>query len=249
MYFDSTTRTRYDTNEYIIYGNYASMKLYDILGNYRAECLIDLEDIIELKQYKWYLDSVGYVRTTIDKKKIRLHRFLLKPPTNMVVDHINNNRLDNRRENLRIITHANNLRRANNNMNNKTGVRGVYLTEHNHYMVTLEYNHLIKRKTYKDKELAIIQRLIWELQYFKEFSPQIELIKSDYPYLLGINQLNNMTFTTDIQLIKNIGDELKLNPHCPCLLNKTLDSTICPCLPCRTKQNCHCGLFEPIVKD
>lgn len=59
-------------------------------------------------------------------KKIALHRYLLDPPKNLVVDHINHDPLDNRRCNLRILTNAQNCQNKNGlNKNNKTGVRGV----------------------------------------------------------------------------------------------------------------------------
>ncbi len=59
-------------------------------------------------------------------KRVSLHRYLLEPPKNLVVDHINHNSLDNRSCNLRVITNAQNYQNKNGlNKNNKTGVRGV----------------------------------------------------------------------------------------------------------------------------
>jgi len=56
-----------------------------------------------VKNYCWYASVVGtgkyYLRTTIAGKKIYLHRFL--NPDWKIVDHINGDRSDNRRENLR----------------------------------------------------------------------------------------------------------------------------------------------------
>lgn len=60
-----------------------------------------------LKEYKWYKSHYGYAVTA---KGLRMHRLIMNAPKGMVVDHINHNKLDNRRENLRICTNAENTR-------------------------------------------------------------------------------------------------------------------------------------------
>lgn len=46
-------------------------------------------------------------------------------PEDMQVDHINNNKYDNRIENLRLVTQQANLRNCRKQVNNKTGITGV----------------------------------------------------------------------------------------------------------------------------
>ncbi len=94
---------------------------------------IDLDSII---RFKWRADRDGYVTTTIrfpasDKKTFaRLHRLILGAKDGEIVDHINGNPLDNRRENLRITTKQIN---ALNNFHNMVGDN--------------ENAHIVKRKS------------------------------------------------------------------------------------------------------
>jgi len=59
------------------------------------------------------------------RKGESIHRMIMKPAAGMVVDHINGNGLDNRRCNLRVCTHAENLMNAEPFVNNKSGYKGV----------------------------------------------------------------------------------------------------------------------------
>ena len=239
-----TTRTKSDLNEIIKHDNYATMNLYDAFGNIRDYCFIDIEDIEKISNHKWYLDNTGYISTTIDKKKIRLHRYLLNPPSsNVIVDHINNNKLDNRKSNLQLCNHIQNIQKSiRPTRTNK--YRGVRKTKNNTYCASIEYNKNKRFKNYKTEEDALLQRLIWEIMYYKEFSPQMELIKEKYPYLLGYFKINhNMKFNDNIVKVNKIGNAIIKNEmFCPCMITKE-DDTICPCLHCRENNECICGLY------
>ena len=89
-------RTQRDANEITEYEDYAEIVLYDKEGNEVAKALIDLDDVKIVKQHKWYLKSTGYAH---NDKVGKLHRFIMNCPDDLVVDHINHNRLDNRKEN------------------------------------------------------------------------------------------------------------------------------------------------------
>jgi dephospho-CoA kinase len=71
----------------------------------RGFALIDYDDLERAQQHQWRLDiSHGYVYANIDNKKTYLHRFITNAPKGMVVDHINRDKQDNRKQNLQIVT-------------------------------------------------------------------------------------------------------------------------------------------------
>ena len=71
-------------------------------------CIVDDKYWHELALYKWSKNPGGYAQTDINKKPLTMHCFLMQKiqTETDVVDHINNNRLDNRMSNLRSVTSA-----------------------------------------------------------------------------------------------------------------------------------------------
>lgn len=74
--------------------------------------LVDEADFGFLSQRHWNVDAKGYARCYAAGRYVKMHRLLLDPPPDLVVDHINGNTVDNRRQNLRACTCAENLRNA-----------------------------------------------------------------------------------------------------------------------------------------
>lgn len=75
--------------------------------------LIDEADTLLIAPYRWCVggkEGNRYVVTNIGGKLVRLHRFLMNPPADMVVDHKNGDPFDNRRDNLRVVTQLVNTR-------------------------------------------------------------------------------------------------------------------------------------------
>ena len=90
---------------------------------------VDNEDFESLLQWKWtYSGGYAYRVKTINKKskKIWLHRFINKTPDVLYTDHINGDRLDCRKQNLRNCTYAQNNKNVKTRKDNKSGYRGVY---------------------------------------------------------------------------------------------------------------------------
>ena len=74
--------------------------------------LVDSEDYEELSKHKWYAHkehNIWYARRRIGAKTIRMHREILRAERGDIVDHINRDGLDNRRDNLRIVSHRENV--------------------------------------------------------------------------------------------------------------------------------------------
>lgn len=89
--------------------------------------LIDDEDYEELSRYSWCLNSAGYASRRISRNKsLFMHRFINKTLKGFETDHINGNKLDNRKENLRNVTHSRNQMHDRIPSNNTSGVKGVY---------------------------------------------------------------------------------------------------------------------------
>ena len=127
-----------------------------------------LEDIYLVEQYRWHITSKKYVRTTINGKIYYLHRLLLKVDDNKIIDHINQNPLDNRRNNLRIGTLSLNRINSKININNTSGYRGViYRKGVNKWESSIIVNG---KKIYLaetlDKELAIQRRINAEQKFY-----------------------------------------------------------------------------------
>lgn len=84
--------------------------------------LVDDEDFEYLNQFKWCFDN-GYAIRGTNPGKIWMHRVINKTLNDLETDHINNNRLDNRKLNLRSATHKENCR--NQKLHVKKDFKGV----------------------------------------------------------------------------------------------------------------------------
>lgn len=69
---------------------------------------VDDEDYEWLSKYKWQYSNGGYAKRTAtlsngEKKGLMMHREILSTPDDMFTDHINGDKLDNRKSNLRFV--------------------------------------------------------------------------------------------------------------------------------------------------
>jgi hypothetical protein len=101
---------------------------------------VDDEDYPVLSRWKWQCTPDGYAvhATHINGRsvKILLHRFLLSPAKGQIIDHIDGNRLNNQRANLRIATRSQNAQNTR-GARSISGFKGVRV-DGDHYIAVLE---------------------------------------------------------------------------------------------------------------
>lgn len=134
------------------------------------KCLFDLDDYNLIKQYMWSISNNGYVVT--GNKKIRLARLIMKPNDGLVVDHINGNKLDNRKANLRICTLNENNKNHTIFKTNRSGTTGVYYDKSTKSWSAQIYDNgnPLRLGRFKNKEEAIKVRKRAEEIFFGEFA-------------------------------------------------------------------------------
>ena len=155
-------------NKYIFSDDYVTG-----YANDDKEFLFDIEDYDIIKNFTWSINNRGYL---LNKEGQLFHRVILdlykQEDNECVVDHINHNKLDNRKKNLRIcqqIDNAHNLRLS---INNTSGVTGVqWMKDRNKWraFITIENKKKYLGDFY-NKEEAIKARKEAEEKYFKEYS-------------------------------------------------------------------------------
>jgi hypothetical protein len=77
------------------------------LSNSNKKVIVDDEDYDWLNVFLWRITSTGYAISRGGEGEL-MHRVMMNNPTKEI-DHANGDRLDNRRENLRVATHSENM--------------------------------------------------------------------------------------------------------------------------------------------
>ncbi len=141
------------------------------------QTIVDDDLPIEISKRKFQAfigirNSTPYATTTINKRTYFLHRLIMNPPKGMVVDHINGDTLDNRRENLRVCTQFENMSNRKTNTNNKFGFKGVnYHKQSGKYRARISVaNRRISLGLYSTPEDAFEAYKNASKIYHKEFS-------------------------------------------------------------------------------
>lgn len=113
--------SKYTPRPAIVEGDIAKLPLgIDAKDGY---ALIDAQ-FADLSRYKWRLHK-SYAIGWVGKRGVLLHRHITKAARDLSVDHINHDPLDNRLSNLRLCTHAENMRNIDKKAKATSGYKGV----------------------------------------------------------------------------------------------------------------------------
>ena len=114
-------------NKYVLFERYSELRII----NNNDEIFIskiDKEDIPKLEKYTWNISNAGYICARINNKNTLLHRYIFNEYNSEIFfDHINQDKFDNRKENLRRCTKAENNQNKFDINKSSTGKRGVVL--------------------------------------------------------------------------------------------------------------------------
>lgn len=95
---------------------------YITLSNTDLKAIVDDEDYDMLSTKKWSLNRRGYPQAV---SGVRMHLMVIDVPEGMQGDHINRNKLDNRKTNLRVATASQNQANRRMPKTNTSGYKGV----------------------------------------------------------------------------------------------------------------------------
>ena len=118
-----------DRKDIEIFDDCAKIPLHGYKGKFHGWAIIDIDDVDLIKSISWTLDKRGYVvgRPPKFKNSITLHRWLMvgTKKVDLHVDHQDGDKLNNRRENLRLCTSRENSKNTKIPKNNTSGAKGV----------------------------------------------------------------------------------------------------------------------------
>lgn len=154
-------------NEYRIEGNIVFVKL----SNSDQEMIADKDTWERAKGYCWYLSDTGYA-VTKGKKMMSFHSFAFSEcPSGMVRDHINGDRLDNRKSNIRFVTIQQNNQNHGKGKLNLSGHTGVSFEKRRRKWaasITMDRRKL-HLGYFSNLQDAIAAREAAEIKYFGEY--------------------------------------------------------------------------------
>lgn len=151
----------------VIMDSHVILTIYNRLDQH-FDILLDLDSWEWLKDYTIDMMSNGYARVT-DANGVRwlLHRVVIDAPESYMVDHINHNRLDNRKANLRICD------RSQNQHNRSNLERGVsYHTKRKKWDARCKINNKVHFIGLYDKKEDAIEALKSFRAIHQPFSPE-----------------------------------------------------------------------------
>ena len=203
-------QTLFDKNTFIIHDDYAEFDTYDLYGNKLKTYKIDIEDVDFVKNHKCFTHKItGYaIFKDENKKNIALHKYLTNTQYHpeLIVDHINRDKTDNRKCNLRITSNVENNLNTGLHKHNTSGVKGISYDKRNNMFEAYvnKYNKKINLGRYNTLEDATIARKIGELVVYGNKLLYIESLKED---LKDIDIYNHIAYNRAINKQKELDEK------------------------------------------
>jgi hypothetical protein len=145
------------------------------LTNSNNTAIVDDEKFYLVSKCNWQVRKSGYVVTkskhfASNGKSVRLHRVLTNCPTGEVVDHINGNKLDNRMDNLRVCSIAENTRNQTRGIDKSSKYKGVRKMR-NKWVARLYFNkEYVYSATFETEYAAAIAYDLAAKMWFGDFA-------------------------------------------------------------------------------
>lgn len=151
------------------------------------KALVDDEDYDYLNQWKWYYrsdrrggyasrnqNSSEYIKYS-QRKTINMVWAIISRPKGLEVDHINGDKLDNRKINLRLVTRSQNLTNQQVYRRNNFGYKGIVKYGDRWLARIRVKNKLINLGVYKELKIAALAYNIGSIGYHGEFGSRNKL--------------------------------------------------------------------------
>lgn len=133
--------------------------------------IVDDDTLEEILNQKWCFLKAGYAVARIKNQFVYLHRIITSAKPGEHVDHVNGDKLDNRRANLRIATHKQNMANRKKQVNNRSGFKGVQRNGKKGWMARLKTGGIsYYLGTFKTPEDAATAYNFKAIEIFGEFA-------------------------------------------------------------------------------
>lgn len=136
LHKERTSITHKKYNEYDLSGDFG----IGYTTNTNQPFYFDKEDFDLIKDYAWLENDQGYIVSRNkdgDTSLIRMHRLIMNPPKDVLIDHRNLKRYDNQKHNLREANKQLNGINRPHNINNSVGVKGVEPYDNDRYLARI----------------------------------------------------------------------------------------------------------------
>ena len=152
-------------NDFYINDNIVYVKM----SNSEKIMMCDYYILEDAKHYTLHLDDRGYASARINGKLVRFHRYYFLTDDSKIIDHIDRNKLNNLKVNIREVSYVENNRNVDKKSNNTTGYKGVSYDKRRDKFYS--YINISSRKRkflgyFNTAEEANHARIIAENEYF-----------------------------------------------------------------------------------